>query len=126
MLAHADWLSRLARHLVNPDVADDAVYETWAAPLRSPGCASVQPWLARVMRNFVRRRLRGEGRRHDREESVARSAGVTAPAADDLYERVELQRRLAELVMTLDEPWHRGRSARPGGTPPGRHCLLYS
>src|SRR5262245_33950858 len=109
MLAHADWLSRLARHLVRPDIADDVVQETWVAALRSPPESGrpVRPWLAQVMRNFARRRARGEGRREGREQAAAADAEAATPAADTLYERVELQRRLAELVMALDEPERR-------------------
>ena len=37
LLAEGEWLHRLARNLaVDPDVADDAVQETWMAALRHP------------------------------------------------------------------------------------------
>lgn len=108
LLAHADWLTRLARHLVRDDVADDAVQETWLAASRSLPTAGrpPRPWLAEVLRNFIRKRMRAERRRDRRERAVADPV-TEAPGADHLYERMEMQRLLAQRVMDLDEPFRR-------------------
>jgi RNA polymerase sigma-70 factor (ECF subfamily) len=108
LLAHADWLERLARHLATDDVAHDAVQETWLAAMRAPPAADrpPRPWLAQVVRNFLRKRVRTAGRQQRREEAAQDLHAEVAPA-DQLYERVELQRLLAEHVMALDEPYRR-------------------
>jgi RNA polymerase sigma factor (sigma-70 family) len=106
LLAHADWLRRLARHLVGADAdAEDALQETWTAALRSPPRTdrAPEPWLAEVLRNFVRR-----GRRKER-SLAARAPRADAPAPvatpEALLERAQAQRLLAELVTALDEPF---------------------
>src|SRR5437762_5987463 len=104
LLAHAGWLSGLARDLVRGDVADDVVQETWVAALRTPPEPGrpPRPWLASVLRNFVRQRARADGRRRRHEEATAVGAPAAAGAADQLYQRVDLQRALAAQVMALD------------------------
>src|SRR5438105_4389275 len=104
LLENADWLNRLARHLASADIAEDAVQETWIAVARTPPEPGrpPQPWLAEVLRNFVRRRRRSDDRRSRREDALW-DPGAIEPGVDDLYERVELQRRIAERVMALDE-----------------------
>jgi RNA polymerase sigma factor (sigma-70 family) len=102
LLAHADWLRRLARHVARED-ADDVVQETWVAALRSgPAARIARPWLAEVLRNFARRALRTDRARQAREERVE---PLDTPATPEtLVERAEAQRLLAGLVMALDEP----------------------
>jgi RNA polymerase sigma factor (sigma-70 family) len=107
LLAHADWLRRLAAHVARGDDAgaEDALQETWVAALRAPPGRDrpAQPWLAEVLRNFVRRALRGQGARQARE---GRGGEAVAPATpDELLERAQAQRLLADLVMGLDEPF---------------------
>ena len=108
LLEHRDWLQRLARHLVSPTgAAEDALQDTWLLALRHPqrDGARARPWLARVLTNAFRRRLRGERRRRRREQAVASWRGlVDQPAASGL-EQMQLQRRLIELVDTLEEPY---------------------
>src|SRR2546423_3622220 len=110
LLAQAGWLTKLARQLVRDgDGADDVAQETWLAALRSPPdpARPPRPWLAHVLRNFVRQRARSEGRRHRHEEAAFASRDQSVEAADRLYERMDLQRAIAERVMTLDEPHRR-------------------
>ena len=107
LLAHASWLRRLARQLVKQQMdVDDLAQETWAATLRRPPGKGrpPRPWLAEVMRNLVRMRMRGERRRRARESDAAGSerTGVTS---EELVARMERQREVAELVMALDEPY---------------------
>jgi RNA polymerase sigma-70 factor (ECF subfamily) len=139
LLAHAGWLSELARQLAREDVAADAVQQTWLAALRSPPAPGrpPRPWLSRVLLNFVRQRARAEGRRGRHEQNVA--TGLPLPpgeAPDALYERMDIQRALAARVMELPEPYRRvvllryyeGQSAEeiaralgvPAGTVPWR------
>ena len=63
LLAEAGWLRRLARSLVG-DGAEDAVQQTYLAAIVSPpaGDRPLRPWLAQVLRNFVRMRVRRERR----------------------------------------------------------------
>ncbi|HEY8146753.1 MAG TPA: sigma factor, partial [Kofleriaceae bacterium] len=73
LVAHAAWMRRLALALTGGESdADDLVQDAWVAALRSPpepGRAP-RPWLAAVVRNAWRMRLRGEGRRRTREEAA--------------------------------------------------------
>jgi RNA polymerase sigma factor (sigma-70 family) len=107
LLGHADWLRRLAAHLVREgDETEDLMQETWEAALRrSPDPARPpQPWLAEVLRNLVRARGRRD-RLHRRFENQARLEPSTVPSSEALLERAESQRLVAELVVALDEPY---------------------
>ena len=107
LLAEADWLPRMARGLVSgdADVADDVAQQTWVAALRSPpdDARSPRGWLATVARRVVSRMARTDGRREGRERSVAPRESAVDPAR--LTERVEMQRRVADAVLSLDEPY---------------------
>jgi RNA polymerase sigma factor (sigma-70 family) len=108
LLRHASWLRRLARQLADqPADVEDLLQDTWTAawprppdPGRPP-----RPWLAEVLRNFARMGQRSSTRRTDREHAADELAVRNAPATDDLIAQVELQRRLAELVLELEEPY---------------------
>jgi RNA polymerase sigma-70 factor (ECF subfamily) len=106
LLAHADWLRKLARMLVGPSAADDAVQDTYVAALRSPPDPALpaRPWLSRVMRNATRMAHRGSTRRARREDVVATFAEAGA-RADDAVARAETFRLLVELVLALGEPY---------------------
>ena len=108
LLGQADWLRALAISLLGsrPD-ADDAVQEVWTAALRSPPDSTrpPRPWLAQVLRNVVRARARHTGRRRAHESEAASQATAETPAADGVLERMQLHRRVAELVMELPEPY---------------------
>src|SRR6185369_2340502 len=87
-------------------LADDLVQETWIAAMRRPPRMDepVRPWLDQVLRNLVRMRARGEGRRDRREDGATRLAETHAPSSDELVEKVELGRIIVEEVLALDEP----------------------
>jgi RNA polymerase sigma factor (sigma-70 family) len=108
LLAHAEWLRRLATRLVGDGDAADVVQQTWLAALRSPpaGDRPARPWLAEVLRNFARRSYRDRQTRH-RYEAGGEATGVVggSATAESLLEAAELQRLLAELVAALDEPY---------------------
>ena len=106
LLEHASWVRALALRLVrDPGVADDVVQETWLAALRTPPeeDRNLRGWLARVVRNVVSNRHRTRARRATRETEVA-SRQEPSPSASELVEHVETQRRLAALVLDLEEP----------------------
>jgi RNA polymerase sigma factor (sigma-70 family) len=109
LLAHGDWLNRLARQLAGSHAeADDLLQDTWLAALRSPPDPErpARPWLAKVMHNLRRMYWRGAERRRSREGIVAPALGETqAPDTQLLVERVELQRLVARLLLALDEPY---------------------
>ncbi|MCZ6598600.1 MAG: sigma-70 family RNA polymerase sigma factor [Planctomycetota bacterium] len=110
-LGAASWIRRLAHGLIaDPAAAEDAVQDTWLAALRrSPhggpldATEAPRPWLARVVRNFARQQVRGEGNRAAREAEAARADAQ--PSAGELILRAERQRELVEVVLGLDDPY---------------------
>jgi RNA polymerase sigma-70 factor (ECF subfamily) len=133
LLGHADWLRRLAAHLVrDASETDDLMQETWEAALRRPPDAgrSPRPWLAEVLRNLVRGRKRRR-RLHRQFEAQSAVEPAAVPSPEVLLERAEAHRLVAELVIGLDEPYrgtlllryHEGLSgaqiAHALGVPPG-------
>ena len=106
LLAQVDWIRRLARVLVaDRDLAEDLVQETCAAYLERAAerPAKLRPWLARVLHNALRQHQRAASRRRRREELRARSEAVEGDEA--VLERVLLQRRLVDAVVSLSEPY---------------------
>ncbi|HEU4395359.1 MAG TPA: sigma-70 family RNA polymerase sigma factor, partial [Planctomycetota bacterium] len=91
----------------------------------------VRAWLAAVLRNLRRERLRSDARRDRRETAAALPERSTLPGPDELAARLETARRLAALVADLEEPlratvllrFYEGVSsaeiARRTGTPEG-------
>jgi RNA polymerase sigma-70 factor (ECF subfamily) len=107
LLAEAPWLARLARSLTgDPAEADDLVQDTYAAALRSPPDTDrpIRPWLRRVAINLTRMRHRARTRRAST-EGVVETQAEPVRDAEQLLERARLERRLAELVLELDEPF---------------------
>jgi RNA polymerase sigma factor (sigma-70 family) len=110
LLGERDWLRRLARHLVGGDAAaaDDLAQEVWlAAHQRGPDPdRPPRPWLRAVLANLGRARRRNDGRRLRREQQWQTTAAAPpeVPAIDEVYQRLELQRLVAEQVMALEEP----------------------
>ena len=106
LLQHATFLRGLARGLLGgSNEAGDVVQQTWLAALekgpRQPEKA--RAWLATTLRNFVRMSYRGDSRRVRREEVAARPESVVS--TDEIAERTELQRRVADAVHELEEPY---------------------
>lgn len=108
LLAHADWLARLARALTRDAAeAQDVVQDTWLAALRRPphvhegGGADARAWLARVARRLASRRRRAATRRGDHESRVELPRDVDDAAS--AAERVAWQRELADRVLALPE-----------------------
>ncbi|HEU5055137.1 MAG TPA: sigma-70 family RNA polymerase sigma factor, partial [Kofleriaceae bacterium] len=109
LVAHAAWMRRLALALTGGGEADadDLVQEAYVAALRNPPDPdrAPRPWLAEVVRNAWRMRLRGERRRRTREVGAAPADAPASP--DALLDRAMAQRLLADCVVSLDEPFRR-------------------
>jgi RNA polymerase sigma factor (sigma-70 family) len=109
LVANARWLRSLAGYLTqDPADAEDLAQETAVAALRSPPdpARPARPWLGQVLRNALRSGARGATRRRAREEeSAALSVDQNAPSAEEVLARMELHRRIAELVTALEDPY---------------------
>jgi RNA polymerase sigma-70 factor (ECF subfamily) len=104
LLAHRDFVRRLARGLVRADQVDDVVQETFVAALRRPPRReTLRAWLATVARNASRTVLRKQARQLRHERAAARAEG-TASAADAVS-RVELHGLVVQEVLALAEPY---------------------
>jgi RNA polymerase sigma factor (sigma-70 family) len=138
LLAQSQWLSRLARGLLNGD-ADDAVQDTWIQALRHPPRDEVRPWLRQVLKNSARMRVRSEARRVRREAEVG--IDLEAPTDDDperLLERAELTRLLMREIAALEEPYRTTLELRyfegltseeialKHGVPPGKRSINFA
>lgn len=107
LLAQAAWVRRLARSLVREDAdAEDAIQDTWLSAVRRPPTmdAPLRGWLATVLRRHVAQRATRDSRRMAREQTVAPPAGAVS-SAEELAERVGVQKVLADIVMELEEPY---------------------
>ena len=104
LLANSAWMHALARSLVRGEEAEDLVQETWLRALRRApdDPAQARGWLATVLQNLATTKARSEGRRHAREQSVARGEATDSTA--NVVERAGLHREVIEAVMALDEP----------------------
>lgn len=106
LLAHRAFVGTLARSLVRDETAaQDVIQETWLTSLTRPprSADSLRMWLARVTRHKALDARRSEGRRTQRERSVARDE---ADETDEhLRERVALAHRVVAAVLALREPY---------------------
>src|SRR5690242_19896655 len=104
LLAHTEWLTRLARALVGDAAAADVVQATYEVALTKPPTRGgpLRPWLGGVARNLARMATRGRVRRERREEHAPVHDEVPTP--EQLVARVEMQQRVGRLVLELPEP----------------------
>lgn len=115
ILAHADWVRRLALGLVGNEAgADDLTQEALMRAIERPPVAgsSVKAWFARVVRNLAIDQGRKRQRRVAREWKVVE--GKAGPCAgdepkvaqpSDIQARLEMQEQLAQAVRELPEPY---------------------
>src|SRR5687768_1343884 len=105
LLAHTEWLTRLARALVGDAAAGDVVQDTYEAALAKPPKREgpLRPWLGGVARNVARMAARGRVRRERREQTVV-PAHDEVPTPEQLLARVEMQQKVGRLVIELPEP----------------------
>lgn len=106
LLARLSWTRRLAAGLVGDDRADDVAQDAWLAAVHraSEAWPPTRAWLAGTVRRMAARAWRGAGRRADR-ESRAVTAAEPEASTDEVVARGEELRRLADLVLELDEPF---------------------
>jgi len=105
LLAHTDFVRRLARSLVvDENTADDIEQQTWLTVIENPPVkSSVKSWLSRVVRNFAYIRHRSENTRYQREKAVAKNEIVYS--TEDVVQQEELRRKVVETVLSLQEPY---------------------
>jgi RNA polymerase sigma-70 factor (ECF subfamily) len=105
LLAHHGFVRALARRLVrDAAAADDVAQDSMARLLEIGRPSSIRPFLRTVVTNVARRFGRRERRRIEVESASAAGPRATAPAAAELAQRLELQRRLTERVLALAPP----------------------
>ncbi|MEM8713285.1 MAG: RNA polymerase sigma factor, partial [Planctomycetota bacterium] len=106
LLAHTDWVQRLARRLVgDPHEADEIVQEAWVQALERPPehDGNLRGWLARVVRRSIYRRRHAALVRSDHEADKGGPPPVRTPAA--LATEVAIQRELQGAVLALPEAY---------------------
>ncbi|MEM9802080.1 MAG: sigma factor, partial [Planctomycetota bacterium] len=102
LLAHSDWIDRLARRLVtDPNEADEVVQEAWLRALAAPpeSDENLRGWMARVVRRVQARRRRAALRRKDHEDRAPQRRGPRTP--EDIASEAGLQRDLVDAVLAL-------------------------
>jgi RNA polymerase sigma factor (sigma-70 family) len=104
LLRHTRWIEELAQRLVrDPAAAQDLAQSAWVIALRSDERPrNLRGWLGAVLRNLARENRRREAVRPSIEREGARAERL--PSSDELLARAEAERRLVEIVTTLDEP----------------------
>lgn len=106
LLAHAEFVRGLAGALVaDPARADDLAQEAFAVALATPPAhaGNLRAWFARLLRNLRRTSARADARRAARERGSGRRR--VAPAAADVAAELEVQKRIVQAVLDLDEPF---------------------
>lgn len=104
LLDETRWVRALARRLcADAATADDLAQDAWVAALEHPprDASASRAWFARVLGNLARQRGRSESARARRERATAAHESF----AEDVVARAETSRRLASLVLALDEPY---------------------
>lgn len=108
VLGDGQWLRTLAIALAGDEAAAaDAVQETYLAALRHPPPANrpLRAWLTVVLRNALRMQRRSETRRAGRETDFGSLYETTSDDPEKMLGRLELQAKLAEVVLGLGEPY---------------------
>ena len=127
---HGKFLSRLARQIAGDEhTADDVVQDTWRQLLEKPPHhgGALKAYLATVTRGIALTRKRGDQRRQARETATTPSRNA-APATDEVAERLELQKKIADCVLELREPYRTTVLLRfyDGLTRARSHCVWMS
>ncbi|MFQ5845051.1 MAG: RNA polymerase sigma factor, partial [Planctomycetota bacterium] len=106
LLAHVRFVRSIARSLLGDEnQVDDVTQQTLLTALerRPRKLRDLRAWMGKVARNFALRTRRSAGRRSRHERAAARTNRVSSAAT--VVERLEVQRRVVEAVLTLDEPY---------------------
>jgi RNA polymerase sigma-70 factor (ECF subfamily) len=105
LMAHTGWVRRLARTLVrDPAAADDLAHDALLVALDRPPEVreGIRSWFGRVLTNRLRMDARASRRRAAREQAVMGLVAVSS-TPEEVAQRLELQRRLAEAMLSLGE-----------------------
>ena len=105
LLAQSGWVRGLARALVlDSSRVDDVVQKTWLAALEQPHVevGNVRAWLGGIVRNVIRQERRSESRRVTHERGAQRPDPL--PSVAELVLRADLQKRVVQAVLELEEP----------------------
>ncbi len=105
-MAHDAWLRQVIQDLVEPDLVEDVVQETFlAAWLKGQGNTvhNLPGFLRRVGRNLALKHRRREGRRRRREQQAAKDEAL--PSTGQMLERLQAHRQLTTAVSELGEPY---------------------
>lgn len=114
LLAQRDWISQVARRMLDDAVAaEDVAQDTLVKATRSPPTIEASPdrvgilrgWLGTVMRNVIRDAKRSESRRKRRE--IAARLREDESSTLDVVSRADAQRRVVDAVMKLNEPYRK-------------------
>jgi len=106
LLAHKDFVHRLARRLVSDEnQADDIAQQTWVAALENPPSItkSLRSWLSTVTRNFSRIAYRRDSKRRERE--LTATPQNKYPSPEETAHKMEIRRKLIDAVLSLKEPY---------------------
>lgn len=106
VLREGRWVRDLAARLLRDgNDADDAAQEAMVDAIGATAAAdrAVRPWLGAIVRNRVRKLIRGRERRRMHEAKATPSGSVRSTA--DLVASVEIQRLVSEEVLALPEPY---------------------
>jgi RNA polymerase sigma factor (sigma-70 family) len=106
LLAHREWVQRIARSLARDDAeADDLSQEAWVEAIEHPPPHAQSPrgWFAGLLRHRMLNRRRGERRRAVRESGASRPERAADVA--DVVVYAEMHREVVDAVLALDEPY---------------------
>lgn len=104
LLAEQPWLRRLAGALTrDAAAAEDLTQETWVTALTAPPRAPTRAWLRKVFQSRLYDDNRGRRRRQAREHAVFESSTQQVATPEEITARMEMLRKLAGHMLTLDE-----------------------
>lgn len=106
LLAHEEWVRRLARHLVlDQDRAQDVAQQTWLEAMRRPPVheKNLKSWLSAVARNAARKIVRSERARSAREARVSSRDEHEHEFTDSEPDAV--RKEISALVASTKEPY---------------------
>jgi RNA polymerase sigma factor (sigma-70 family) len=106
LLAHREWVRRVARAMVRDENdADDLEQGIWLEALqRTPRVRrSIRGWLFTALRRDATDARRSDGSRAHREALQAKAEAV--PSAEELVAKADADKRVVVAVMDLEEPY---------------------
>lgn len=111
LLAHDDFVRRLARQLLrDAAAADDVGQQAWLAVLQRSAALGGEPqscraFLATLVRRLCQRQQRGERREQARRAVVAAAHDGVSPSVAALHAREAQRARVVQAVLALPDPY---------------------